>query len=238
MMGRFGIPEDEPVASKLVSRALEGAQEKIEGFHFDTRKHTLQYDDVLNHQRTSIYTKRRKILDGDEGIVEEVFAELILLKPEIAETIKAKEEKYGKEAVHHIVRVMMLQIIDTLWMEHLDMMEHLRSSVNLRAYGQRDPLVEYKKEGLRAFKTLEGTLKNELVLFIENLDGFFAAQAAQQAQQNFVPVIPGTDGGASADTSKEKIGRNDACPCGSGKKWKKCGELNTEEHQQLMAAKQ
>lgn len=237
MMGRFGIPEDEPVASKLVSRALEGAQEKIEGFHFDTRKHTLQYDDVLNHQRTSIYSKRRKILYGDEGIVEEIFAELVAEKPELAETIKAKEEKYSKEAVHHIVRVMMLQIIDTLWMEHLDSMEHLRSSVNLRAYGQRDPLVEYKKEGLRAFKNLEATLRSELVLFIENLDGFFAQQQAQMAaQQNFVPVIP-NQGGAEASTTKEKIGRNDECPCGSGKKWKKCGEINTEEHQQLMAAK-
>jgi preprotein translocase subunit SecA len=87
MMGRFGIPEDEPVSSKLVSRALESAQEKIEGFHFDTRKHTLQYDDVLNHQRTSIYSRRRKILFGDEGVVEEMFAELIAEKPEIAETI-------------------------------------------------------------------------------------------------------------------------------------------------------
>jgi preprotein translocase subunit SecA len=237
MMGRFGIPEDEPVTSKLVSRALESAQEKIEGFHFDTRKHTLQYDDVLNHQRTSIYGKRRKILDGDEGIVEEVFAELIAQKPEVAETIKQKEEKYTKEAVHHIVRVMMLQIIDTLWMEHLDSMEHLRSSVNLRAYGQRDPLVEYKKEGLRAFRSLEATLRNELILFVENLDGFFAQQQAQAqaAQQNFIPVIPNAGNGEGE--VQGKIGRNDPCPCGSGKKWKKCGELNTEEHQQLMAAK-
>jgi preprotein translocase subunit SecA len=235
MMGRFGIPEDEPVTSRLVSRALESAQEKIEGFHFDTRKHTLQYDDVLNHQRTSIYGKRRKILYGDEGIVEEIFAELIAIKPELEAVIKEKEEKYSKEAVHHIVRVMMLQVIDTLWMEHLDAMEHLRSSVNLRAYGQRDPLVEYKKEGLRAFKSLEATLKNEMILFIENLDGFFAAQAAQQAaaQQNFVPVIPNQGSGASVEAGK--IGRNDPCPCGSGKKWKKCGELNTEEHQANMA---
>ncbi len=169
--------------------------------------------------------------------MEEIFAELVAEKPELAETIKAKEEKYSKEAVHHIVRVMMLQIIDTLWMEHLDSMEHLRSSVNLRAYGQRDPLVEYKKEGLRAFKSLEATLRGELVMFIENLDGFFAQQQAQAAAaQNFVPVIP-NQGGTDASTTKEKIGRNDECPCGSGKKWKKCGELNTEEHQQLMAAK-
>lgn len=230
MMGRFGIPEDEPVTSRMVSKALESAQEKIEGFHFDARKHTLQYDDVLNHQRTSIYGRRRKILNQEDGVVEDMFAELIAEKPELADTIKQKEEKYGKDAVHHVVRVMMLQIIDMLWMDHLDAMEHLRSSVNLRAYGQRDPLVEYKKEGLRAFKSLEATLRNELTLFIENLDGFFAAQAAQQ--QSFVPVIPNNE--KKIDASK--IGRNDPCPCGSGKKWKKCGELNTEEHQKNMQA--
>ena len=241
MMGRFGIPEDEPIESKLVSRALEGAQEKIEGFHFDTRKHTLQYDDVLNQQRTSIYTKRRKILFEDEAFTEEMLAELVVEKPELKAVLKEKEEQYTQEAVHHIFRIMMLQIIDTLWMEHLDAMEHLRNSVNLRAYGQRDPLVEYKKEGLRMFRGLEASLRSELISFIENLDGFFAAQQAQvQMQNNFVPVIPSVEvlsvGRASSpDASSEKIGRNDPCPCGSGKKWKKCGELNTEEHQKLIS---
>jgi preprotein translocase subunit SecA len=225
MMGRFGIPEDEPIASKLVSRALEGAQEKIEGFHFDTRKHTLQYDDVLNQQRTSIYAKRRKILFEDEAFVLEVLAELITEKPELEEVLKAKEEQYTKEAVHHIFRIMMLQIIDTLWMDHLDAMEHLRNSVNLRAYGQRDPLVEYKKEGLRMFKGLEATLRGELTLFIENLDGFFAQQQARmQAQTGFIPVIPevATATDVPLVSGAEKLGRNDPCPCGSGKKVKKC----------------
>lgn len=239
MMGRFGIPEDEPIESKLVSRALEGAQEKIEGFHFDTRKHTLQYDDVLNHQRTSIYTKRRKILFEDDVFVNEVLAELIIQKPELGAVLKAKEEQYTREAVHHIFRIMMLQIIDTLWMEHLDQMEHLRSSVNLRAYGQRDPLVEYKKEGLRMFRGLEASLRNELITFLENLDGFFATQHAQ-SQSNFVQVIPNQGSGQEELKIKntetgDKFGRNDLCPCGSGKKWKKCGELNTDEHKQLLA---
>lgn len=232
MMGRFGIPEDEPIESRLVSRALEGAQEKIEGFHFDTRKHTLQYDDVLNQQRTSIYNKRRRILFGDEGIVSEVFAELVLLKPELEALIKEKETQYSKEAVHHIFRIMMLQVIDTLWMEHLDQMEHLRSSVNLRAYGQRDPLVEYKKEGLRAFRSLEATLKNELMTFLENIDGFFASQQAR-AQNDFVQVIPeapGADKNTGLSDGKVKAGRNDPCPCGKGKKVKKC---DCEEYKYL-----
>ncbi len=235
MMGRFGIPEDEPIESRLVSRALEGAQEKIEGFHFDTRKHTLQYDDVLNQQRTSIYTKRRRILFEDDALVDEVLAELAVQKEGFDAVLKEKEEKYGRDAVHHIFRIMMLQIIDTLWMEHLDAMEHLRSSVNLRAYGQRDPLVEYKKEGLRMFKGLENSLRNDLISFVENLDGFFAAQQAQQqAQNNFVQVIPDAGGAAAAlptqDHGSEKYGRNDPCPCGRGKKVKKC---DCEEYKYL-----
>ena len=237
MMGRFGIPEDEPIESKLVSRALEGAQEKIEGFHFDTRKHTLQYDDVLNQQRTSIYSKRRRILFEDDAFVDEVLAELVVQKPELAEVLHTKETQYTREAVHHIFRIMMLQIIDTLWMEHLDAMEHLRNSVNLRAYGQRDPLVEYKKEGLKMFRGLEATLRGELTLFIENLDGFFAQQQARVAAENdFVSVIPSVEGSATliSGVNNGKVGRNDPCPCGSGKKWKKCGEVNTEEHKQLM----
>lgn len=226
MMGRFGIPEDEAIDSKLVSKALEGAQEKIEGFHFDARKHTLQYDDVLNHQRKSIYEKRRKILFKDEAYFNELMDSLIAVKPELADLIKEKKEKYSEEAFRAIVSAMTLQVIDMLWMDHLDQMEHMRNSVNLRAYGQRDPLVEYKKEGLRMFKGMEGTMIHDLSLFIENIDSVIAAQ---QANQNHVAVQ------GSLDTSK--IGRNDACPCGSGKKWKKCGELNTEEHQKLMAEK-
>lgn len=229
MMGRFGIPEDEPIASKIVSRALEGAQEKIEGFHFDTRKHTLQYDDVLNQQRTSIYTKRRRILFEDEAFVDEMIAELIAQKPELEAVLKEKEAKYEPAAVRHIFRIMMLQIIDTLWMEHLDQMEHLRSSVGLRAYGQRDPLVEYKKEGLRAFRSLEASINGELITFIENIDGFFAAQ---QAQAKYIPVIPEVEGQAqvSEEGGKIKAGRNDPCPCGSGKKVKKC---NCKEYEYL-----
>lgn len=236
MMGRFGIPEDEPIVSKIVSRSLEGAQEKIEGFHFDTRKHTLQYDDVLNHQRTSIYTKRRKILFNDESFVDEVIAELVAERPELRDMLEERETRYTKEAVRHIFRVMMLQVIDTLWMDHLDAMEHLRSSVNLRSYGQRDPLVEYKKEGLRMFRALEVSLRKDLGNFIENMDAFFASQQAAQ-NTGFVQVLPQTSGPDVIEGGDSKIGRNDPCPCGSGKKWKKCGELNTEEHTQNMAKK-
>lgn len=225
MMGRFGIPEDEPVASKLVSRALEGAQEKIEGFHFDTRKHTLQYDDVLNHQRRSIYEKRHKVLFGDEAYFNELLESLVAQKPELDAHITTKRTQYGEEVFKNVVSMMTLQVIDTLWMDHLDQMEHMRSSVNLRAYGQRDPLIEYKKEGLRMFKGMENAMLHDLTLFIENIDGVLAMQNG------------GAPRAVSGNSIEEKVGRNDTCPCGSGKKWKKCGELNTEEHKQLMAGK-
>jgi preprotein translocase subunit SecA len=142
--------------------------------------------------------------------------------------LEEKENKYGKDAVRHIFRIMMLQVIDTLWMDHLDQMEHLRNSVNLRAYGQRDPLVEYKKEGLRMFRSLEARLYDDLLSFIENIDSFLAQEAAK-ANAQFVPVIPTSQAvageittGTVTNADKHKYGRNDPCPCGSGKKVKKC----------------
>lgn len=220
MMGKFGISEDEAIDSRIVSRALESAQEKIEGFHFDTRKHTLQYDDVLNHQRKSIYEKRRKILLHDEVFIDEILNSLSAYKETIAQTIKDKEDQYTKGTFRNVVMVAMLQIIDMLWMEHLDQMEYMRSSVNLRAYGQRDPLVEYKKEGLRMFKNMETQLSHDLILFIENIDATLAAQTARENLQTGIAGESQNLNNEEIDFSK--IGRNDPCPCGSGKKLKKC----------------
>ncbi len=257
MMGKIGLPEDEPIESKFVSKALESAQEKIEGFHFDSRKYTLQYDDVLNVQRKSVYERRKKILFNDEVYIESLLEDLEKTKPGIAALLTEKYEKFGVDAVKHTFRVMLLQIIDSFWMDHLDAMEHLRQSVNLRAYGQRDPLVEYKKEALHMYKALDGHIKNDAIMFIENMEGVFAmSQAVETAQARSVPLSPvatamlsggSLEGSISAVTSDqkmkdtvggvEKLGRNDMCPCGSGKKWKKCGELNTEEHVSLMEKK-
>ena len=212
MMGRFGIPEDEPVDSKLVSRALESAQEKIEGFHFDTRKHTLQYDDVLNHQRRSIYEKRRKILFKNKDYLEETLASLSLIKPELTDLIKEKREKYTDEVFFGVLSMMMLQMIDSLWMDHLDQMEHMRNSVNLRAYGQRDPLIEYKKEGLRMFRGMEETIMHDLVLFIENIDGVMSTQTYAERTQTDAEKIQSDN-----KIDGVKVGRNDPCPCGAAK---------------------
>ncbi len=249
MMGKIGLPEDEPIESKFVSRALESAQEKIEGFHFDSRKYTLQYDDVLNVQRKSVYERRRKILFNDDVYLDQLLSELELSKEGITKVLEEKYEKFGKDAVRHTFRVMLLQIIDAFWMDHLDAMEHLRQSVNLRAYGQRDPLVEYKKEALQMYRGLDGQIKNDAILFIENMEGIFAMNVSSEQQNKNVEMsetaknmLAASDGeksmtihiGNEPATNTVKAGRNDPCPCGSGKKWKKCGELNTEEHQSLM----
>ncbi len=173
MMGKFGIPEEEAIKSSIVSRSLENAQEKIEGFHFDSRKHTLQYDDVLNQQRKSIYEKRTKVLDNDKDFMDELLA-----KVDNQEIVKEKKDKYN-DYFYTVVRSVLLQIYDVIWMDHLEQMEYLRSNVNLRAYGQRDPLIEYKKEGLRMYRELDNRALRDLGHFITHVDGVVAQLIAR-----------------------------------------------------------
>ncbi len=155
MMGRFGIPEDQPVENGMITRSLESAQKKIEGFHFDSRKHVLAYDNVLNQQRVIIYEKRRKLLLGTIADVQELAQELVAFIPEVEEQIALRVAEYGEEAWYEVMRKLMLQVNDVLWVEHLEVMQHTRSSVGLRAYGQQDPLIEYRKEGLRLFREMQ-----------------------------------------------------------------------------------
>ncbi|HEY4528590.1 MAG TPA: SEC-C metal-binding domain-containing protein, partial [Candidatus Paceibacterota bacterium] len=217
MMGRFNIPEDEPIENKLITNSLEKAQERIEGFNFDARKHVLEFDDVLNFQRKIIYDRRRDILLGDLEILKSYLA---TLGPEVAE--KLGKMPLDKQEIVEALRRVVLQTIDLFWVDHLEMMEYLRSSVNLRAYGQRDPLVEYKRDGLRFFREMEASINKQIKEIVMSID----LEALLQVQ--VAPVI------SEQNTRDKNIGRNDPCPCGSNKKWKKCGMLNTEEHQKLM----
>ncbi len=154
MMGTFGIPEDEPIASGMISRALERAQKKIEEFNFDARKQILAYDDVLNIQRESTYRRRRTLLTGDESAVEEELLRVVAHTPDMERIVADKRAVLGDSFIPTI-RAILLQTTDMLWMDHLEAMEYLRSSVSLRAVGQRDPLVEYKREGLALFQAME-----------------------------------------------------------------------------------
>lgn len=171
MMGRFGIPEEEPIQAGMISRGLENAQTKIEGFHFDSRKHVLQYDDILSTQRNSVYGRRRKILTGSDEDVISVWEEIYeKATPDEKVEIDEKKSKLSDADFINVVRQVMLQSIDLFWVEHLELMDYTRQSVNLRAYGQRDPLVEYKKEALRLFKEMSQATDDEVIRIMSHLE--------------------------------------------------------------------
>ncbi len=162
MMGKFGIPEDQPIEMKMLNNTLENAQTRIEGFHFDSRKQILAYDDVLNQQRIIVYARRHKLLLGDFDEVSVIIDELRTYEG-VGEIIDAKEREFSQEIFRNLLRRLTLQMIDNLWVEHLEVMNYTRSSVNLRAYGQRDPLIEYRKEGIRLFKEMQQALINRII---------------------------------------------------------------------------
>ncbi len=320
MMEKLGLPDDQPLEAKLVSRSIESAQKKIEGLNFDTRKNVLEFDDVLNHQRNVIYKRRRKYLaapkpseqlavesgqseKAEDDTVEHVEVQrsvseeiLDLIQKEIGDAVtfafsstetpdeafkqifeqlsgmmpfgeslqrrikdetanaanrefavidtifaeakkqyEAKEKEIGKDIYEDVQRYIALQSLDQLWMEHLDTMDHLRDSVRLRGYGQRDPLMEYKREGYELFARLTSELNKQIAYSVLRVN--VQAQPQQPAiQQNWVTNRSDVPAGSPAvHNDGTTIGRNDPCPCGSGKKWKKCGMLNTSEHQTNMA---
>jgi len=158
VMGRFGIPEDEPIESSMITKSLETAQGRIEGFNFDSRKQVLAYDDVMNTQRLAIYARRRASLIGSDSDIEELFLQLIEGNKEVISVFESKKIEFGEAFIAHL-RHLLLQIIDMFWLEHLETMDYLRRSVSLRAYGQRDPLIEYKREGLARFRQLEADIR-------------------------------------------------------------------------------
>jgi len=176
LMGGLDIPDDVPIEAKIISSAVSQAQAKVEGFNFDARKHLLEYDDVLNKQRTAIYKKRQEMLESGKH-------------PQV------------------------LSVMDLFWMNHLESMEALRESVRIRAYAQHDPLVEYRRESHNLYRQmLEGFEK----WLQENESKLSAiASEAKQPESSVIPAKVGIQGGS-------KVGRNDSCPCGSGKKYKKC----------------
>ncbi|MFT5849677.1 MAG: preprotein translocase subunit SecA [Patiriisocius sp.] len=162
LMGTFGIPEDQPIENKMISRQLETAQSRIEGFHFDARKQVLAYDNVLNQQRQTVYDRRNLLLKGSDEEALNILNEVKELNEETRTVVEAKAKEYTPEKWIELVRRLSLQMIDMLWVEHLEVMQYTRASVNLRAYGQRDPLIEYRKEGIRLFKEMEEVLLHRM----------------------------------------------------------------------------
>ncbi|MFA6325065.1 MAG: preprotein translocase subunit SecA [Candidatus Paceibacterota bacterium] len=253
MMGRFGIPEDVPVENGFVSRALEGAQAKIEGFHFDARKNTLEYDDVMNHQRESIYARRRRMMHADKEEIEKLIEETLENRQEresLEKLIKEKREKLGDEAFFETVRRIAFYTTDTLWMEHLEAMDYLRSSVNLRAYGQREPIVEYKKEGLFMFKQMEENFKEQVLSLIQTINTENIKISKDEGVKQTL-IESHAEPSEFSDVKEVKIvekkdsilniGRNDPCPCGAINpatgdvfKYKKCGLINAPQHRKSL----
>ncbi|MBP9757570.1 MAG: preprotein translocase subunit SecA, partial [Candidatus Pacebacteria bacterium] len=208
VMGTFKIPEDEPIYNSMITRSLEKAQSRIEELNFDARKHVLAYDDILNIQRQSVYLRRRELLTGDNEAVD---AELMLAVAGDEAKMRAIEERKSMsgDAYYPNVRRMLLQGIDFLWVEHLEAMEYLRSSVNLRAYGQRDPLVEYKREGLKLFQSMEESYRSQVEGVVANLvsisesvqNPVAAARVIHKAAQSITAV--------SSPVQKREYERND-----------------------------
>ena len=293
LMATLKIPEDQAIGSGMISGAIESAQGKIEGYHFDARKHVLDYDEVLNKQRQVIYSRRKEVLrevtdrtddtppdqvaiedmiedelrkmvsfhtqgHPAEWNIEEIFENVKSIVPvpdelhaqfsavakkggepeELQEELSAlvvgvaknvyqeKEERTGSERMRELEKFVMLRTLDVLWMDHLETMESLRDSVKLRAYGQKDPLVEYKREGRLLFEKLLDQFQTQVVLTIFKAELKEAPQAPEQKMQlsgqkdesGASPPAGGKESGGAA----KAIGRNDPCHCGSGKKYKKC----------------
>ena len=200
LMEKLNVPEGTEIQSSLVTKLIDDAQARVEGMNFDARKYLLEYDDVLNVQRETIYKKRNEILILSAEELKKKFFE-IFKKFHLSETIlKEKETLLGQNFLPWL-KLLYLNVVDRLWVDHLQALDYLREVVRIRAFGQKDPLLEYKSEAKKMFQSL-----------LEAIDAMFCEMVMKTEVKKEVEV---------SCTSK-KIGRNDPCPCGSGKKYKKC----------------
>ena len=284
IMEKLGMEEGEPIEHPLINRAVENAQKKVEGHNFDIRKHLLEYDDVMNKQRTVIYDMRREILGSEdlremvldfagevaedlagrfsvegthpeewdlEALSTAVYAQFGF-RPEIPEAERdrltpsgladrvrtgaeafyaRKEAEYGADAIRYLERMFLLSTVDALWKDHLLSMDHLKEGIGLRGYAQKDPLKEYQREGFDLFSDLISRIKEESLKRLFHVkvqreeEGAGMKERAAAPRPSRVVLSRGDIKSAGKTTQKRegvKIGRNDPCPCGSGKKYKKC----------------
>ena len=214
LMNTLRLPEDMPIETKMVSRAIESAQTKVEGMNFDIRKHVLDYDDVMSKHREVFYKKRRNILERFGRLnLKEYVLEVIKKAGFSEEDYTKREKEIGLENIRQVEKDVCLKVLDTFWIEHLEDMNYLRDSVRLRAYGQQDPLIEYKREGHKMFQDFLARIENTIANALMKAE----IKISRGPTSGNFPARTGL-GGSSA----KKIGRNDPCPCGSGKKYKKC----------------
>ncbi len=276
VIDKLGLEETEAIESKMVTKAIENAQKKVEGNNFDIRKNLLGYDDVMNLQREVIYRQRTEVLEGKnlkeqiEGMIEEVISDAVnshlsgevqdieaevktllqyleeiclphgivtveeladlsneQIKSKLTETImniyKGKEFEFGEEQLREIERVVLLRVVDQKWMDHIDNMDHLKQGMGLRAYKQQDPIQAYQMEGSAMFEEMIEGIKTETVKFLFHVRVERPIEREQVAKETSA-----SHGQDDSSLKKEpikndhKFGRNDLCPCGSGKKYKNC----------------
>jgi preprotein translocase subunit SecA len=293
LMQRLGMEKGVAIESKMVSKRIAAAQKSVEGRNFETRKHLLEYDDVMNKQRETIYGLRRQLMEepdqrdylvGEKGVARDLLADTTkqYLNPNLSEDewdienykvqmhsvygldadaegidfrslnseeiegqiwekLKAKyagkEKQIGDEAMRTYERIIMLNIIDAQWKDHLLALDHLKQGIGLVGYGQKDPLVEYKKESFDMFQAMLDRIDTTTIRSLFNLqvvaeqapDELQRRRAARRASLNFTGpnqgAAPAGEEAGKVRTvvrSEPKVGRNDPCPCGSGKKYKKC----------------
>jgi preprotein translocase subunit SecA len=214
VMGTFKIAEDEPIASGMISKSLETAQKRIEGFNFDARKQVLAYDDVLNTQRLSIYDRRRTALLGTQEDIEALVMEMIAGDEAVIAAYKAKEEEFGKDHWTGMMRRLVLQVTDAFWLEQLETMDYLRRTVSLRAYGQRDPLIEYRREGLQRFQQMEDGIEAQVREAIPHVIPADDSLIRAQEEKTRRALVAASEGGDGSEEKKPIVkesthGRND-----------------------------
>ena len=276
IIDKLGLEETEAIESKMVTKAIENAQKKVEGNNFDIRKNLLGYDDVMNLQREVIYRQRTEVLEGKnlkeqiEGMIQEVISDAVnshlsgdvqdieaeiktllqyleeiclphgivtvqeladlsneQIKDKLTETVmniyKGKELEFGEEQLREIERVVLLRVVDQKWMDHIDNMDHLKQGMGLRAYKQQDPIQAYQMEGSAMFEEMIEGIKLETVKFL------FHVRVERPVEREKVAEETSASHGEDDKSLKKepvrndhKFGRNDLCPCGSGKKYKNC----------------
>jgi len=281
----LGADENMPIESRLISKAVENAQKKVEGRNFSVRKNVLQYDDVMNVQRTVIYAQRRDVLDGkdlkenilkmidsaieivvDSHIVPGEDVNIEALAQDIQTTLgisdvnslkvgnfdknnvvneliekahqiyEAKEQEFGEENLRELERVVMLKIVDQKWMDHIDNMDELKKGIGLQGYGQKDPVVQYRLEGTEMFDAMVEDIRMDVAKILLNIrkkEGPIERKETSRVtgaglEDTAINLVDGNisekEGGMNKTIVNEgpKVGRNDPCPCGSGKKYKNC----------------
>ncbi|QHF62769.1 preprotein translocase subunit SecA [Listeria monocytogenes] len=276
MMERFGMAED-AIQSKMVSRAVESAQRRVEGNNFDSRKQVLQYDDVLRQQREVIYKQRYEVINAEnslreiieqmiqrtvnfivssnasshepeeawnlQGIIDYVDANLLpegtitledlqnrtsediqnLILDKIKAAYDEKETLLPPEEFNEFEKVVLLRVVDTKWVDHIDAMDHLRDGIHLRAYGQIDPLREYQSEGFEMFEAMVSSIDEDVARYIMKAEIRQNLEREQVAKGEAINPAEGKPEAKRQPIRKDQhIGRNDPCPCGSGKKYKNC----------------